>query len=439
MPIKILRTALLISAVFFFTGCKKETSQKSDQVQTGSYGEKIRSWFESANRSNNFPGRLSGRQVSTNYDPRDGDPEWDKTVYYEDSKLYVTPIKLLFDKTNPDYITCKYLVTEQNNNGDITEGRFQYIVINKEKTEPAFIDLLPGTLPEGIFTNNSFPGSFSGFSVKYDLNYMPISSNEFLKGVINNNIKKVNLLANIGDDFYYIDQPGFLDAVSKAIYKCEDYFWVGFNDAGEIVFVLYSDTQCVQVGDDGSGNGNPATGGGNDGSNPPPPPPPPPTNVNFCSMTPQEAENALNSMYGVEDGVAYFTEGPETVNAVDGRIRKPNNPVQRLVDLHIILNYVAKYSAYFTGWVYKDNENDPWKWESCEYTGTHLEGGQIPPCVEIEPHVSAGKVGFSEDKLNAIVRINYSFIGKITCLGPLNPSEVYSGAHTYYFPAGQEW
>lgn len=161
-------------------------------------------------------------------------------------------------------------------------------------------------------------------------------------------------------------------------------------------------------------------------------PPEPP--VDFCDMSLEEGYAALAAVTGTEPTDGYsITHGNQIVDA-NGIIRRPVAPVQNLVTLNFHWGPVPPtYTAYFQGVIFKLNELDKWKWESCLYNYTGMSAGSLPPCYQVTHNVNVSPIVISEDKLGASVFISFQFFGQVICLAGLtDPQLIYSGGNRVY-------
>ena len=110
-----------------------------------------------------------------------------------------------------------------------------------------------------------------------------------------------------------------------------------------------------------------------------------------------------------------------------------------LVNLHIFWDYYVRYTSYFNGINYKNSESDYWKWESCTYNRTVLDGGAVPPCMEFLFDCSVSPCMISQDGKTATVTVDYQITGKINCLTSVQVGNVYAGRRTGTFYADMQY
>ncbi|MES2850759.1 MAG: hypothetical protein V4685_16995 [Bacteroidota bacterium] len=164
----------------------------------------------------------------------------------------------------------------------------------------------------------------------------------------------------------------------------------------------------------------------------------PPVIPPLCDMTMEEALQAINAIIAVEaQDEVKINYGSEWVDA-NGIIRKPVAPSFGLVSFSGWGSTPIHYSAYFGGVIYKNNMNDRWKWESCTYNYTGLDGGTIPPCIEISHNVNVSPIVISDDKLDASAYMSFQFYARATCITGLTDRHLLhsGGDRTYQIPMG---
>jgi len=158
-----------------------------------------------------------------------------------------------------------------------------------------------------------------------------------------------------------------------------------------------------------------------------------------CNMSCEEGQVTLDAVIGVEaQDEIKISYGSESVDA-SGKIRKGVIATIGLVTLNFHWgSNPPHYSALFEGVAYKNNTNDTWKWESCAYKNTELDGGTLPPCYTVTHNVNVSPIIISADKLDASAFIKFNFYGRFDCAGNLtNPQLIHSGGNrTYHIPIG---
>ena len=104
-PILILGIAM---ALITIGGCKKETAEATGANAKKEQSEKIQSWFYQAKVPEDSK-VLKGQKI-----------EWDKTRYFENTKMYSTPLEPETAKSTEPSSVQRTLVTTENADGKIT-------------------------------------------------------------------------------------------------------------------------------------------------------------------------------------------------------------------------------------------------------------------------------------------------------------------------------
>lgn len=416
--------------------CKKQDSvhlKDNDAGNTG--GEKVKAWFSSVRGTVPVDKQnASAREISNKADPRDGSPEWSKTVFYEKEKIYVTPIEY-FSTKNEKFPSYKFLVSSADASGDIKEGVFFYLMIDDNKTNQSFKDLLPGKLPGDFFTLQHVPKEFSGTVIKYDLNYRLTHCRKYEGGVDKKQYSKI--LSGINNKYVYLDDPGYvakLQEIDPNQGFCVDewiIWYVEDEETGQPVTILgidYIGSTCFLPQ---GGSGNPSG---------PVSTPPDENNVPaVCNLTMAEAMEQLNAVTGTDELEANYPSDQEGGGIMlppdgSGRIRRGVLPYAGLASLNFYWGEVPHYAAFFSGVLYKINQNDTkWKWESCKYTHTALYQGELPPCTTVRPDVDVSDVIISGDKIEASAFIAFRFYVSVK-VGQISTPEqlAYQGGNRNY-------
>ena len=417
----------LVFAFLFFisaTGCKRENLLTKETASVeNQYAAKIKAWYESLDRTKKSGIKVKGasntvaeRGISSKIDIRDGDPIWENTKYFSNTKIYVTPIKFEISASDKNFTMYKYLIATEDNTSNIEKGVFFYLLVNNNKTAESFTKLLPNDLPEDFFSLKTIPAGLTGTVIKYDIDYKLIESKIYENA--NEVSGKGNILSYIDNKAFYIDAPNYPSDYAKIAVKCDSYYLVTFDPDGNIISVFYLYTSC-EPGDGSSGVG----GGGN------------PTTPSSCDMTSQEAINRLNFI--TSDEIYDFggsTLGQEGQPDRFGIIRAPKICSVGLRTLHFWGNYEASYTAYFKGIVYKSNSYSPWKWENFEYNYSGLSAGVVAPCFAVTPTVNTSWV-ISSDKSMASVDISYQMLITCSCVGGIQAAPVQSNSFSTIFPS----
>ena len=397
----ILLAALLSVATLF--SCKREVLKDNLAPTAKNFSQKIKNWFESSNRvSLKAVNSLAPRGISSNDDPRDGDPVWDATIYFPDTKIFVTPINFKVSEVNKNFITYKYLIATENNTGDIVSGTFFYLTVDNNKTDASFILLLPGKVSEKFFNLQEIPQEYTGTVLTYTLDYGLIQNKTYEHGVELN--AKANILSKIDENVFYLTQTDYVLPTN-----CTSYYLLVTDSEGNIISVTFLFTSC---------NNEPVGGGGG--------------STTVCNNTAAAAIAALN-------GVTYTPINDQTssilgttTGPINGIIRAPKNSSVGLITLNFWGAYYSSFTAYFAGVVFKTKPTFPWRWESFNYTYTSMSGGVVPPCFAVTPTVNVSSV-ISSDKLTASVAVSYQMLVTCSCVGGIQAAPIQSNSFSTSF------
>lgn len=145
-------------------------------------------------------------------------------------------------------------------------------------------------------------------------------------------------------------------------YLCDyiDQYGVGYNCQ-----FLYTEYVNCEGGDDDDG------GGGGDGY----------INNDFCTMTNEQAQAALNTITTsiVSNGTSNI--GQETAPDVNGIIRKPVVVKRDRIKYTFPGGKTATYTLFFPGVIFKTTTNSVWKWESLSFQKIERTAGSNPACL----------------------------------------------------------
>jgi hypothetical protein len=141
---------------------------------------------------------------------------------------------------------------------------------------------------------------------------------------------------------------------------------------------------------------------------------PPQPQEETCSMTEEEAQQALDVMTIEALNDISSTTGDESIDEF-GIHRKPKNTSWKFLTLNMGIGYKPEFSVNFTGAVFKtDGPNDVWKWESFSYANVLHSGGEVLICNTVTPTATVSTI-ISNDKLNALIVLDATITATITC------------------------
>ncbi len=121
-----------------------------------------------------------------------------------------------------------------------------------------------------------------------------------------------------------------------------------------------------------------------------------------CSV----AESILAGITTETPNTVTYTIGSETGPDANGIIRKKKDPKWDFFKLNLIFNYSVRFTANFTGWVYRLHTGSSWKWESLAYIHTSRTGN-TPMCIDVNDQVNCMPPVISLDEKKAVVAAGY--------------------------------
>lgn len=360
-------------------------------------------------------------------DPRDGLVQWDQSKYHSEIGMYVTPVRFRVQDESKTAALYKYLVSEKAEAGNTGSGYYLYLSVNREATDPELLKQIPDNLPSGFFAGKEELPGLTGAVMRYSLKYEWQSGTVFEKGVPVKGQPK--MAAEVKGEYVPVDDPAFLD---KAAVKCTSYYLMVTDENGQIISVTYLFTSCEEQ--------DPGGGGGNGGGNGTPPNPSTGAEPSLCEMKEEEAAEVLRNVTGTDDlSDPKYAIGQQLPPDQQGKIRRVNNPYMGLVDLHIFWDYSTHYTAFFNGINYKNSEQDFWKWESCVYSRSVMDGGSVPPCMELLFSASGSPCVISPDEKTVTASVDFQIIAKISCLGSVQVGNVYASRRRQIFYADMQY
>lgn len=196
---------------------------------------------------------------------------------------------------------------------------------------------------------------------------------------------------------------------------CIDWYWIIFNEqTGEIIAEVYVNTTCY----DNSGSG----GGGGGGSS-----------TDCSNLTEQGQNDIINSLQATDPEIVEYDNGTLVILR-NGLEQKPRTPKWRFAKITGLLFIEYEWTAYFSGVIYRNNDQDFWKWQSLDYSSNALTDGVVLPCTSVDMNVTSTSITISADKKEAYVSLAY--VANFTIFGPLGgkPAPVW-GSNSKTFTA----
>lgn len=398
MKIKIVGLFITIVYIATLFGCKKNSQLEESVPQQNIAYEKVKTWFDIQIKAS-----TNGLIRATNI--RSETPLWGKTKYYSENNFFITPIRIGNMNTDQNNSVYKFLLATENSEGTISTGEYFYLFPNKNAGQNFSSQTLQNIGAE-FFSLHKIPNNFSGTIIKYDLDYNVKSSKYFEKGQPVSKIEK--MVKGKKGKYKDMNDTEENSVVYLPCGQCESYYLVTYDEVTwEIINVEYLYTEC---GDCPQGEG-----GGNGGSN-------------ECSFTNSQGREILDHLITYQSLYSVMSvRGSEGGPDMNGIIRAPKPIVWQFLQLHVFANYYPKYSAYFSGVVYKTNPTDTWKWDTVTYSYSAKSGGEVPPCFTINVTANVTPV-ISTNKLNVHIVLSYQSTTSISCLWGLE-SAVYNGSN----------
>ena len=230
------------------------------------------------------------------------------------------------------------------------------------------------TLPDKMY-QEGIVKSFEGYILEED--WLGNSLNKYLYKDGKINTVKENLSASD------VDNPtnkyiGECDAIDWYLCDYIDQYGVGYNCQ-----YLYTEYLNCEGGDDGAG-------GGGDGY----------INNDFCSMTNEQAQAALNLVTTSIESNGISVIGQQTVPDVNGIIKKPVVVKRHSIKYTFPGGQTATYTLFFPGIIFKTTTNPVWKWESLSFQKIDRTAGGNPACLSAAVSATVS-LAISADKTKA--------------------------------------
>lgn len=275
--------------------------------------------------------------------------------------------KLVYETKDPKNFTTTF----SEANGELN-GRFLYLLENKKNNKQYLIKS-----PKQIDFNKDL------INKKFvnDLSFIDNLDNTYSCKVLSKKKNQTSARPGVGE-------PGQL---------CIDWYWVIFNEqTGEIVAEIYVNTTCY----DNSGSGG---GGGG-------------TSTDCSNLTEQKQNDIINSIQTTDPGIVEYENGTSIILR-NGLEQKPRTPRWRFAKITGLLFIEYEWTAYFSGVIYRNNDQDFWKWQSLTYSSNALTDGVVLPCTSVDMNVTSTSITISADKKEASVALTY--VANFTIFGPL--------------------
>lgn len=368
--------------ILFVFACKRETVSENEKLDTTKrvITQKVKKWFEKVYQVSLDDGVAQGKE-----------PSWDNVeILQEEGKVLVSI------DNDGDLQKFKYLIFNMDIKGNVVGGMFNLLVFNNKKHFTNANEIMVK------YTKRDTTAITSECSIlSFDMNSKLISNEIFgtKKGIL-----KQNIFTSIPR--FNRTQKKEVSQFNNPTLPCEGGQWVQVDwyltvfEDGVLVdyYYLFSTWSCTGYVPGGGGSGGGGSGGGGE--------------TESCDLCIQ--------------GGAISSEELRNVTYVVGEESEYNQGVERLpkvakwvfLKLSFGLGYVASYSAFFNGIIYREPRiSSMWKWESLVYSQTSQSGGTVPPCLSVSTSVNLSGPIISADGSKATASLTYTANGSITCLG----------------------
>ena len=244
--------ALLAMLVFLTAiGCKREATISESGIQGGVISEKVKSWFE----SKPTPFANSAGKTITESDLSISRPAREKTRFYPNENIYITPIALASKTIDEKSSVHKYLLASGQANGEISGGSYFYVMADKKDEA---LNTRAQNLTPDFFSLEQIPTTFSGAILQYDLKNNIIFGKHYEEGKPVNRTDKLSYKKSepgSNSNFANPDECG-----GEGTQVCIDWYWQTWVN-GVLVYeeYLYTTCSCVGTGGGGGGGNGPTT------------------------------------------------------------------------------------------------------------------------------------------------------------------------------------
>jgi hypothetical protein len=375
-------------------GCKRETP-----AEVGNAGvQKLQEWYQSQPVTVK---KTSSRQLPS---LPAASMQWSGAVYNEGDKAWIVPMRI--NSSNISSKAFLFFTAGQNAQGSISGGN--YAVVIPDNTIMSTADVQALAVTPGMLALANVPASFSGAIIQYGMDKAFSKTVYYQSGVLQPGIAARLTVKADGSDG--APEPTAADECEGAPLICTDWYYQTWVN-GILVSEEYLFTTCACGGNEGGGEGGPPV-------------------VNTCNMNEEQAnaflaattQEKLNN-YTFTSGIASLSEDP------NDRIKKPKNLDWQFLKLDFPLGFYVRYTANFSGVVYKLGQNDTdWKWESLKYKRTYISEGGPPFCTTLNMTNNVAGPIISADHRNASIAISYA----VKCTIQLviyTYTQTYSGSH----------
>jgi hypothetical protein len=345
--------------------CKKAVNEPGGPENKREALSEMKTWFQE-----NYP-TISSNEFSILGKDK---PVWETMVYNPSERKYFIEVK----QENANSKICKYIVIDENKT---TEPQLHIRLTTDNKAE----------------IKNPLANIENGAIIDYKLlDGQWISSQHFKNGgeekmkdiiVFKPQMKKSNDNPNVVDPQEDCGEHG-------GQWQCIEWYWQTYVN-GELVYEEYLYTTCGCYGATGGGGGTTST----------------------CeSLSQEQAQTLMNAIYDETHNDISASHGATLTNEETGIITRTNNPMWMFYKVNFFLGHYNEYTAYFTGLVYKNNNNDFWKWDNIAFSSVNRSAGILPPCFgQSFSHTISNPVISGDKKKAHAVITSFTVTYTLTC------------------------
>jgi len=380
---KTLISSFLLASIIAFVlfGCKKTDLNGSHINSKEDLNKDAKNWLSNQpDFSNTHKFLVDGRLVEVIQTI-----EWEKLVCFNECRTQVIPVRLGAISNNIPNL--KYLVIKRDDRGGILGAKY-YFVLNEDVLLKQLrnVEITPDLLEARLI-----PENFNGAIIELNLDNTTTSSSHYRAGVLTNKTDKIviKIKEESGTSQNYVDPE---DGCEHTVIEWYWQTWVNGVLVSEEY--LYSTTEITC----------PPGGGGSSGSS------------STCSdLTLAQVHTLMGTITTEALSNIGASHGPTQVDEETGRIEKNNNPTWEFYKANFFLGYFARYTAYYTGRVYKNSNNDFWKWNNISFSTISKSSGTLPPCLAQSLTWNVSDPLISTDKKTATTLLNFNVIYTYSC------------------------
>jgi hypothetical protein len=236
----------LVVLVFFlslaFISCKKTSVNEQDNSLISEQTiSNLKNWYESQLKQTT--NSLIGSKKTLK-----AQPNWQETKFYTTEETFLTPLDI-----NNSSNTHIFLETKMNSNGQVISGKYIYIF---SSLNSKYI-ITKNTLTLDFLKLKFLPQNFIGSVVEADLQDNLIVSKNIENGIVVNSNKSSIKFINTYKDKKGQTSTSNVDEQDPYGVEiiCTYWYWVVFDENGDVVSSTFAYSICTPGGGGGGGNG----------------------------------------------------------------------------------------------------------------------------------------------------------------------------------------